>query len=221
MNTKDPANLLNELGDNMIKIRSSVPLGPKERDQISNNLSEVYNYLALSLKKPSFAQALYATRAHDEAIKDLQTKEHAILEENKAFVKEIFAKADQYLTTIQLGGYAVFFTVWTFTRQSFDQMWGILAGILMVVSATFFVGWEVWKSTLLALSVKRHASISSGGLEEFLRTRFPTILKERSALFFLAKSRATMWILCVSTALPAIVILLWQLVSILWLEMWQ
>lgn len=208
---KAPQDLLRDLDATITKMRGGTHLSAAERRHVADDLAEVFNYVSVSSRRPSFTNTLYAASARDARLKQQLDQERATLGEHRQFIEQNFDKAEQYLRTVQLGWYTVFFAVWGFARESFDPAWAILAVVLMMISAIVFIGWEVWKSTLLTLAMKHHVSISSGGLEKFLRSRMSKLIQKSSSVQSLTKVRAYVWLVCVSTAVPSAGIMLWQL----------
>jgi hypothetical protein len=206
----DPQDLLKGLDATLTRMRTGpATLEPGERKRIRENLEDVYNYVSESSQRRSLINTLYATSARDAQLRKEMEEERRTLDAHRHFVEQNFDKADQYLRAVQTGGYAVFFAVWGLMREALDPLWGLVAVILMVVSAGTFVLWEVGRSTLLTLALHRHATISAGTLEEFLRSR--KFVHGWSTVVPLAKARAWVWLGCVLTGVPSLVILLWQL----------
>ena len=216
MPLKDPKELLILLNSAIEELRKADNLtDPITRKKMADDLCEIYNYVSAASQKTNFTNAIYSMSAHDARIKKQLEIEREELKAHKQFVENSFEKAEQYLKTIQLGAYAAFFTIWGFTKQWLEPKLSILAVILMIISATTFVIYEIWKSTLLALALKKHASISAHGLEKFVQNRFSKLISEKSSVLSLAKSRATVWVICTFTGFISIAILVWQLLSAL------
>jgi len=212
-NSQERLTLLNSIIQELRNDNAS--LGSAERRKMADDLSEIYNYVSATSQKPSITNIIHAKSSHDARVKKEREVDREILNSHKQFVETSFAKADQYLKTIQLGAYAAFFTIWGFTRQWLDPKLSAIAAILMIISATTFVVYEIYKSTILALALKKHASISSSGLEEFIQNRFAKFVSEKSNVLSLAKSRATVWVICISTGFVSLAILVWQLLGVL------
>jgi len=216
MSLKDPEVILREFNAVIEKLRQAkAPLSPADQRAMADELTDTYNYVSGSSRKRSLQNYIYSQSAHDARVKEQLEEERKQMELHKSFVESSFDKADQYLRTIQLGGYAAFFAVWGMTREWLTPFWGVLAAILMIVSATIFVIWEIWKSTLLSLVLKHHASIGSSSIEGFIRTRMSKLILERSKITKLAQARASVWIACVVPAVLSLVILVWRLLKVL------
>ncbi len=220
MPLKAPADLLKELGDNIKKIVSDAPLNPAERQKIADDLTEIFNYVSASSQKPSLTNHLYALSAHDAREKEQMELERQELADLKKFVEQSFEKSDQYLNTIQVGGYAVFFTIWGFSREWIGPLWEVLAAVLMIISASSFIIWEVGKNYLLVNVLRRHTSISSGGLQNFLQSRLLRLTEGGSILLSLAQARATVWMVCTTTAVVAVAILVARLLIYIGKNIW-
>ena len=212
---KEPKELLRILNKHIDTINNNTSLSGKERKNMAAELVEVSNYLSSCIQGPSSVNLLYINSAKKEERKIQTEKEHKILDEHKQFVQDSFNKAEQYFRAIQLGGYAVFFALWSITEKWLNQIWIAIAVLLMLISATIFVTWEVYKSVLLAFSLKRHAALSQGKLEVFVQSRMGNLSKEKDAINSLTKCRALIWLLSVITAVPAIIIFMFQLLDII------
>lgn len=209
MTLPDPQDLLKGLNTTLTTLRGGAVLVPDERRRIVENIEDVYNYVSASTQRPSLINTTYVMSARDARLRKEMEEERKLLDAHRDFVEKNFDKADQYLRAIQTGGYAVFFGVWALLREALDPLWGVVAIILMVASATAFVLWEVGRSALLTLALHRHATISAGSLEAFLRSR--KFVHRWSTVVPLAKARAWVWLFCMLTGLPSLGILFWQL----------
>lgn len=214
MALKDPKELLRMFDKALTEIRGSDPMSTVDRRRIADELAEVYNYVSAVSQKPSLTNALHAMSARDSKLERQLAQERETLREHQQFVENNFDKAEQYLKAIQLGGYAAFFALWSIIGERLNPMWAAIAAILMLISATAFVIWEVCKSTILAFSLKRHASIGGGRIEEFLQSRMLKLTQEKSAVLVLAQSRATVWLVSIIPAIVAVGIMLCQLLTV-------
>lgn len=218
MSLKAPVDLLKALNNAIEGMRADNPLNPQDCRRIVEDLTEVYNYVSASSKKPSFINAVHTASAQNAQItarnaeieKQLEA-EREVLREHHRFVANNFDKAEQYFKAIQLGGYAAFFALWGLTREYLHPIWASTAAVLMIVSVSTFVIWEVYKSALLALILKRNAALGTGTLEDFIRTRMSKLIKERSGILSLTRSRTTVWLVSVLSAVVGTGVLLWQL----------
>lgn len=190
-------------------------LSPSEQQAMAIELREIFNFISEIGRKPSMRTILQSQAANRAHIQEQFTKEKEQLDFHRKFVESISEKADQYLRTIQLGGYAIFFAVWGITREWLTPFWGSLAAILMIISAIIFVIWEIWKSTILSLTLRQHAIISSLPIEDFIRTRMSKLIYIQSKITTLAKARAIIWIICVIPACFSLIILIWQLLKMI------
>jgi hypothetical protein len=77
--------------------------------------------------------------------------EHSrFLEEQRRHVGETYKHATGYTNVVVLAGYAAFFALWTTSRQYLHPQLGSLAALLMTISCSAFVLWQV-------LTMIRHA----------------------------------------------------------------
>jgi hypothetical protein len=220
MPLKAPDDLLGVLNNAINYILSDNPLNPAARRRIADNLAEVCNYVSASSRKPSLINAVHIisaqnaqVAAQNAAIEKQLEADREVLHKHQRFVENSFDKAEQYFKAIQLGGYAAFFALWSLTKEWLHPMWASIAAVLMIISVSTFVIWEVYKSTLLALILKRDASLGTGKLEDFITTRMSKLLDDRSGILAMTRSRATVWVVSVLSAAVGTGVLLWQLLG--------
>jgi len=158
---------------------------------------------------------LYSQAAQTAKTEKQLEKERQALREHQEFVTNNFDKAEQYLTAIQLGGYAAFFAIWSITKDWIEPAQGSFAALLMLFSATIFIFWVVIKSSILTLSLTTHSSIAAQKLETFLQSRMPGLNREAYAVYLLTKTRPIFWFTCTIPALIAIGLLAYQLCLVL------
>ena len=195
-------------------------LSAPERSQMAEQLSDVFNYVSMTSKKPSLVNVLHTNSARDAKLREQLEQDRQQLNEHKQFVERSFDKADQYLKSIQLGGYAAFFSVWAFAKAEIDPFWAALAAVLMIISATVFIIWELWKASLLVFALERHARVCSGSIESFIKTRLEKFTKGESPELLLARSRATVWIVCITSAGTALAVMVLQLLKFVGAGLW-
>ncbi|MBP7526700.1 MAG: hypothetical protein KA801_02165 [Syntrophorhabdaceae bacterium] len=211
MALKDPQELLKLFNDAHVKIQGKEPLNAVDRRKIYDDLTEVYNYVSATTRKPSLTNTLYTVSAQNNQVEQQFAREKKLLEDIQKFVQDNFEKAKQYLRAMQLGGYAAFFALWSITRDSLSPVWGSLAAVLMLISVVTFVIWEVSKATILTFSLKSYANLVGRRIEEFIKVKVSERTRQESAVMVLAKSRATFWIVSIAPALFGVGILLVQL----------
>ncbi|MBO9903380.1 hypothetical protein J7435_15850 [Xanthomonas phaseoli pv. dieffenbachiae] len=66
----------------------------------------------------------------------------------KELLKEGMSTAGQYTNVIMLAGYAALFAIWSQMKDRFTDNTMLAAAILMIVSLSFFVGWELYGMTI-------------------------------------------------------------------------
>lgn len=180
-------------------LQDSAPIPPDIRRQMWEDLSDIYNYLSGLNRQPSFERVIRSQSAHLDKQQKESEKERSLLKEHRAFVETNIEKADQYLRTIQIAGYTAFFAMWGFTQTHIDPTWAKIALLLMILSAIVFIGWEIWKATILSLSLKRHASITSDA-EIFVRNRMEAVVAKNMTIKFQTHGRFIVWIFCICTS---------------------
>lgn len=215
MALKNPKDLLKVFESALAEIRGRGPLNPADRQRIVADLADVFNYVAATSQEPSPTNTIYAVAAHDARMAELSRQECETLRQHREFIEKSFDKSEQYLKAIQLGGYAAFFALWSITKEWLCPVWGLLAALLMIVSGSVFVIWELYKGTLLTGMLRSHASFVKGKLEDFIKLRMPELLDENKRILSLTESRATVWRVSVWPAVAAVSIMLWQLLGVI------
>ena len=215
MALKEPNELLRTFDSALEHLRSDSDLTQSQQRQLADELSDVYNYVSAMARRPSLQNTLHAQSAQQAKQREQLEQERKALQAHKDFVTENFDRSEQHLRAIQIGGYAAFFGLWTVTANWLDPAWSSLAALLMLVSATIFVLWEVARATILSFCLKRHSAIGRLPLEEFIRRRGKIITNEKAAVLMLAKSRSTVWLCSVVPAVAAVAIMMLQLADFL------
>ena len=215
MSLKEPSELLRIFNSGLERLRSESDLNLHEQRQLADDLSDVYNYFSSVTRKTSLQNTLHLQSAQQAKQREQLDEERKTLQSLKDFVTENFDKAENHLRAIQVGGYAAFFGLWSITIDWLDPGWSALAALLMLISATVFVLWEVARATILSFCLKQHSVIGTLPLEEFLKKRVNLLTHEKLAVLSLAKSRPTIWLLSVLPAAAAIAIMMFQFISVL------
>src|SRR5690606_34242798 len=114
---------------------------------MAERLVPVYNYVSAQVEQRGGLNLLYAQSARDAKAREVLSTEREALKKHKDFVELNFDSAEKHFKTVQLAGYAVFFAVWGFTRQWIPPVAEALAALLMILSASFFVSWELAKAS--------------------------------------------------------------------------
>lgn len=205
MSLPDPKSIRAELWNVFDTLQKAErALSQSEQREMADRLTSVYNYVAAQVEQPGAMNFLYAQSARDAKTRELLSTEREELKTHKEFVELNFDSAEKHFKTVQLAGYAVFFAVWGFTRQWIPPVAEALAALLMILSALFFVSWELAKTSTLAAILRRHASISSQGLDHFLISRSSRFATKSHAISFFSQARVWAWWLCVVPALFAL-----------------
>jgi len=212
---KEPSELLRIFHAALERLGNKSDLTLSEQRRLANELSDVYNYVSETARKPSLQNTLRTQSAQQAKQQEQLKQEREVLQSHKDFVTENFDKAEHHLRAIQVGGYAAFFGLWSVTMDWIDPVWSALAALLMLISATVFVLWEVARATILSFCLKRHSVMGRLPLEEFLRKRSSFLTDEKAAVLKLAESRSTVWLISVLPAAAAIIIMMLQLATVL------
>ena len=188
------------------------PLSPEAQRKMAQDTGEVLNYLSATTAESSMLNHMYSQSAHDARVKQQLSAERNQLELHREFIESSFEKVDQYLRTIQLAGYAAFFGLWSLSKSHITDNQAHLALILMLVSASVFMFWEILKSSVLALTIRDHSKIGLNSVEEFIITR-GKLKGKSSAVYLVSKYRIYPWFISVSSAALSLGFLIFALLS--------
>lgn len=218
MSLQDPNKLLSQFWEHMSQLQNaSRELSPSEQHQMADKLTEVYNYVSEQTNDRSNAvRAMYAQSAQAQKLRDTLASDREQLEKHEQFVTSNFERADTYLKTIQLAGYAVFFAAWGFTQDTMGPNAGAWSALLMIVSAVIFVGWEIFKVSLLSILLRKHANLGTSQVEQFVISRSSQFSSESSAILWFSSVRVWVWFACIIPAVIAVIILLIGIIGHLW-----
>lgn len=212
MATKDPRELLRDFHNAISQLRDSEFPTQADCRKIANDLRDVYNYVAETTTKPSHVNAIHAISARYARREKQLTNEREALKDAQQFIEDNFDKAEQYFRAIQLGGYAAFFGLWSISNKVLaDPLWPSVSLVFMLTSCSVFVIWELNKTRMLALALKRHATMNAEKLEQLLKSPMTKVPQEKSARSILTEARTTYLITSISSAVVAVAIMFWQL----------
>ncbi|MEN1943212.1 hypothetical protein WCE55_05030 [Luteimonas sp. MJ293] len=210
----DPQDIRKDLYSVMETLRTpTAPLEPAAQRGLGERLVPIYNYVSAQVEQRNGLNLLYAHSALDARQKERMLQEHAALEQHKAFVEKSFDNAEKHFKTVQLAGYAVFFTVWGFTREWMTPSTGVIAALLMIASASVFVVWELTKASVLASIIRNHATVSASGIEKYLAKRSVHFSTRSRAMSFFSSARLWVWWICVVPATGALALIVGSLVK--------
>jgi len=191
---------------------STEPLEPASQRGLRERLVPIYNYVSAQIEQRNGVNLLYAHSALDARQKERMLQEHAALEQHKVFVEKSFDNAEKHFKTVQIAGYAVFFTVWAFTREWVTPSTGVIAALLMIASASVFVVWEITKASVLASVIRNHANVSGDGIETYLAKRSVHFSTRSRAMSFFSSARLWVWWICVVPATGALALVVGSLI---------
>lgn len=192
------------------KLATDAPMNARERQTVAMELLGPFSYVAAHCKDNSPVNGAYKFAAEQAAKKKQHAEDIKALSEHQAFVERIFEKSEQYLKTIQLGGYAAFFGIWSITEKHLTSWTSSVAALLMIISISAFILWEVYKATVLALAVKGNALTSSASLPRFVQTRMQTIRSINASFRVLSVVRPVTLFISIVPALFAVCFLSWH-----------
>lgn len=130
----------------------------------------------------------------------------------------LFDRAAAYTNLITLGGYAGAFTLWSYTRDQLTSTATILVALLLGISLTTFVFFEVYKMIITSKSMTKHVRLVTAKYppSEFLQ-RLQNLRKEdrEAKLTTLMRIWGIVMYVCVGTGLAAVVVLFYNFFAIL------
>ena len=78
---------------------------------------------------------------------------------NKEMVTSGYDQARSYTNLLLITGYAGAFAIWNFTREDMTAVGQATIALLLLLSLTTFVVFEVYKMTMLSLILMRHSKV--------------------------------------------------------------
>jgi hypothetical protein len=105
-----------------------------------------------------------------------------VMDDYKAAIRDSYAIAQNYTNLVMLGGYAAFFALWTLFKTELPPTIHAWSGVVIGLSVTMFMAWEIFKMVSDALHV-RHLEehlISDGGDRVALHAVQQTIQLKRA-----------------------------------------
>lgn len=212
--TKMSVSSPSEVKEKLISVRNDL-LGAKESiskdDQVKLGveLSEPCDYVSAIIGDSQYkANVARIYAATEQRRIDQCKKEQENLVEHREFVFTTLENAERYFKTIQLAGYAAFFAIWAFTKQWLDAHLAVWAALLMTLSATIFVIWEVARASFLTVALKTHGQLAASKLERFIEVRGQKFGGPSRAIKIIAAWRSYVWAVCLFFSGLAVVILL-------------
>lgn len=135
----------------------------------------------------------------------------------------IFERSAAYINVIIIAGYASFFTIWSFTRESITEKASLTVALMMSFSVFFFASWEVFKMILGAKDIHKAVFLTSKKLppEVFLKELESIQLDVQRKQMRLSRAWMIILMLTVPTAFGAGLILMYNfLAKLLGLPLW-
>jgi hypothetical protein len=122
-----------------------------------------------------------------------------------------FEQQVAYTNTIALVGYAAFFAIWGFTRDAMTTRLNLLAAILMLISCSTFVLWEVYRMVADARATNTIAAAlqhgGQGGLQAIERYEAQSSIRAKR----FARKWALQLIVSLLTGTTAAALMAWSL----------
>lgn len=125
----------------------------------------------------------------------------------------LYDKASSYTNLIMAAGYAAYFAMWSNTAPLISHCLARVSAALMLVSLLAFIFWEVAKMILIALNNKNLSKVALAPLNEFDTLLQTHQIKEQKLMTRLAIAWPVMLFIAIPTALIAIGIHIWALIS--------
>jgi uncharacterized membrane protein (DUF485 family) len=120
-----------------------------------------------------------------------------------------------YTNTIVAVGYASFFALWAFTHDQMSTKLNIIAALLMLLSCSVFVLWEVYQMVANALMVRRYST----GLEQMSAVDMSPIEQLAHLDAASARRRAWWWsvqlVISLASGVGAAALMAWSLAQTL------
>jgi len=133
-------------------------------------------------------------------------------------LSHVFERASAYTSLIMLGGYTGVFTIWNFTRAQLTKNGSASVAILLTISLTTFILFEITKMIFMTKRTQRVRKIIVAILppDEFLERLEELQHEERTtSIKWLMLTWWTVLAITVTTAFTAVLILLWNFLAVL------
>jgi hypothetical protein len=122
-----------------------------------NHLTQQHNKLAQAVVELQSDQAKLAQeRVKKETIETLIKVQSAL-----------YSSAQAYTNVVLIGGYAAFFTIWSFTRTTLSERAMLWAALMMSASAATFILFETVKMVLNGLATRHFSALVKAPPEKF------------------------------------------------------
>lgn len=117
-----------------------------------DQLQRVYEDLLEKIKTIAGHTDQNSQDIHELFVRSQQNEQ---LENTIKIFTAIYSNARAYANVVIIAGYAAFFAAWGFLRNDISHRASLLALLLMMVSATVFVFFEIGKMIWSSLSIRR------------------------------------------------------------------
>lgn len=124
-----------------------------------DQLQKIYEDLLEKIRKVA-GHTDRNTQDIDELIASSQQNEQ--LENTIKIITAVYSSARAYTNVVIIAGYAAFFAAWGFLRNDISHRASLFALLLMMVSATVFVFFEIGKMIWSSLSIRRYSQALYG-----------------------------------------------------------
>ncbi|NTV05451.1 MAG: hypothetical protein HGA59_02950 [Chlorobiaceae bacterium] len=138
-----------------------------------------------------------------------------LLNAQKELAAHTFDKAQAYTNVVLLAGYAGFFAIWSFIRPDITNEQVFWSGLLIALSLTAYMLWEIYGSFYRSRSLLCLAKAVNNP-DKFHELLEQHKLDEQARIIFLGQIWVVVFGFTVLTGFSAIGILLWAFVSTLW-----
>lgn len=145
----------------------------------------------------------------EEELKILNEKREWLLKATST----LYDKSASYTNLVMAAGYAAYFAMWSNTSPLISHCLARVSAALMLTSLLVFIFWEVAKMILISLNNKNLAKVALAPLNEFDSLLQAQQVKELNLMARLAIAWPIVLFIAIPTALIAICIHLWALVS--------
>lgn len=110
----------------------------------------------------AYLEKQYEQDRHERQQRDQQSAFESLLEFNIELTSAAYEKSIAYTNAIVIAGYAVAFTIWSSTREQLPKHTEILSALLLLISATAFIIFEITKMTIQYRRIRRMISVYNG-----------------------------------------------------------
>jgi hypothetical protein len=121
------------------------------------------------------------------------------IEDAVKIATEVFSAATAYTNVVIIAGYAAFFALWGSTKDIAPKSLILISGLSMIISASAFVFFEVYKMIYVSFSMRKQAKILTAAKDPLPELRAYREASKAASLIFMKVWIATLLVVIPTT----------------------